>query len=251
MSSIIIDLKSVIERSFASASLTVTQSAVHGAISQLDPYLLKYTPNTDFQQGTDKIVVSVRLDDGSIRKGVVDIIMKEDIREFPCEVYSLEDRIELKPKKAVTFHPLRNDQNCGVKGLVNVSVHISPQFGDAVVVGDSIIYTPGPSFEFRDELIYRLSNGPEDLAYGIVSIKEMAYEPITLPAGFGDFISVNDEVGFAASGIEILKTVDGGTHWDVLFTQKIDNDPAGIGDIFFLDEKHGFAAMSKHSWDSP
>jgi hypothetical protein len=78
----------------------------------------------------------------------------------------------MNPNSTIVIHPLKNDRNCGVKGFVNVFIHHKPQFGDAVVAGDSIIYIPGPSFAFRDELVYRLStDGVDNVAYGLISIR--------------------------------------------------------------------------------
>lgn len=249
-SSIVIDRGSLIKRTFAAVSLTVSQAPASGTLTELDRFLLKYTPNDGFNQGNDKFVISVVSADGTtISKQTMTIAMKNVALDFPCGVYAIEDRIRAKSNHLTAVNPLTNDQVCGVDGLLNVSIHLNPSFGDAVLVGDAIIYSPGPSFAGNDELVYRLSkDSGEAIAYGIVSFEDKKSETISHLTGYDKIFFVNERVGFIAAYDRIMKTEDGGVHWHVTYDPP-DGDyyyyGPSIEAIFFLDERIGFASFSK------
>jgi photosystem II stability/assembly factor-like uncharacterized protein len=246
--STIVDLRSAIEQAFTDASLAISTPPDHGTVVQIDTFLLKYTPNKEFSQGKDQFVLSVVLADGSTLKSeTISILMKEKINEFPCGVYAVEDQIHRRSNGVFTVNPVKNDQVCGVKGLTRVSIHLKPKFGNAEVVGDSIIYRPGPAFTGTDEIVYRLrSDGDEHVAYGIISLNEYKTEFLELddysPVYPNKIFFVNDTVGFVSGVYSVYKTIDGGRHWNRSITA---GSGMGFGEIYFLDNDQGFVGFTE------
>ena len=170
-SSTVIDFKAIIEKSFVSASLTIAENPVKGTLTRMDAFVYKYSPNYDFIEGTDQFIIGAVLDDGTTLNSKPMIVhMKSDEEEFPCGLYAVEDDIHMDPTSTAVIHVLKNDRICGIDEPVNVVVHLAPKFGEAVVVGDSIIYKPGPSFSKADEFVYSLSTASgEEVSFGLVS----------------------------------------------------------------------------------
>ena len=247
--STIVDLRSGIEKAFTDATLTVSEPPVLGTLVQIDTFLLKYTPNKEFSQGKDQFVLSVVLPNGTMLKAdTMSIIMKQKTNEFPCGVYAIEDQIRAKSKGSFYVDPVKNDQVCGIKGLINVSIHLKPKFGDAEVVGDSIVYRPGPGFTDTDEMVYRLASvGDEHEAYGIISLTLGRTEVLKLDDYFPVYpdkiFFVNDTVGFVSGVYSVYKTIDGGRHWNRSIT--VSSSGMGFGELYFLDKDHGFVAFSE------
>ena len=261
-SSIIIDLKSVVKQSFTTVTLSVAQDPLRGTLTQLDPFLLKYTPHADFLEGADQFVISAILDNGDeIKAEDVTIFMKDKISEFPCGMYPIEDYARVIPNEVAIVHPLTNDRTCDVSVPLNVFIHLEPKFGTAVVAGDSIVYTANSSFVESDELVYRLSTADGDVSYGLVSVNKMRIETFGIPPGINDIFFVDDLTGFMAGGNLIYKTVDGGKRWISLdYPGMRESSFFYFKDLFFLDEKNGFAAFGGgwmrtrnggESWEMP
>ena len=245
--STIVDLRSGIQQAFTNVSLTISEPPGHGAVVQIDTFLLKYTPDEKFTQGTDQFVLSVALADGSTLKAeTINIFMKEKVNEFACGVYAVEDQIHKRSNGVFVIHPAKNDQVCGVKGLAKVSVYLKPNFGNAQVAGDSIVYRTGPTFNGTDEMVYRLaSDGDQHVAYGIISLAEYKTEFLKLdeysPVYADKIFFVNDSVGFVSGIFSVYKTKDGGRHWNRLITT--DGGNMAFGEIYFIDEDHGFVSL--------
>jgi photosystem II stability/assembly factor-like uncharacterized protein len=245
--STIVDLRSAMQYAFTDASLTISKPPAHGVVVQIDTLLLKYKPYQTFNQGTDQFVLSVVLADGStLKTETISIFMKEKVDDFPCGVFGVEDQIRRRRNEVFTIDPVKNDQVCGVKGLTHVSIHLKPKFGNADVVADSIVYRPGPDFTGTDEIVYRLaSDGDRHVAYGIISLIERKTEILTLddysPVYPNKIFFVNDTVGFVSGIYSVYKTNDGGRHWNRLITTDGGNN--GFGEIYFLDEDHGFVSL--------
>ncbi len=249
-SSIVIDLKSVVKKSFVSMSLTIAKDPLKGTLKQMDDFILKYTPNDDFTEGKDEFIFSAVLDDGTtVNSKPMTVYMKRSVTEFPCRVYSVEDNIHMGSTNTVVIHVLKNDRICGVNEPVDVFVHLPPKFGEAVVAGDSIIYSPGPSFSERDEFVYSLSaSSGEEVSFGLVSINNSKFEVFRIPLGFTSIFFVDDTIGFIAGVADIQKTIDGGRHWIPLTYPPGEDDYVTFEDIYFLDRHHGFAVFSDCKW---
>jgi hypothetical protein len=248
-SSIIIDLNSVIKQSFISTSLTISQNPAKGSLTKLDASILKYTPNENFTEGSDHFVFSAVLSDGSTLKGgAIPIYMKNSVAEFPCGVYPLEDKIRMNSAGGTAVGVLDNDHICDATGSMNVFIHQAPKFGEAIAVGDSIIYTPSSSFSTGDELVYGLTtSGSDDISFGLVSFNNKQFEALNVPLGSNQIFFIDDTIGFIGAGDVIYKTIDGGMRWNALKFQD-ENDLFSIGEIYFLDKDLGFAALSKCEW---
>ena len=254
LTSTVFDLKGLIKKSFVSASVTIAENPIKGTLTQMDAFVFKYTPNPDFNEGEDQFIIAAVLDDGTtIESKPMIVYMKRSEGEFPCGVYPVEDDIRMNPTSTEVIHVLHNDRICDVYETLNVSIYIAPKFGDAVVVGDSIVYTPGPSFTKADEFVYSLSTpSGEEVSLGLVSLNK----GMTI---FTDIFFVDDMIGFIAGYWTLQKTTDGGLHWTQLKYPTTGQDLGVIfEDIYFLDKDHGFAAfnagwmMTKNggvSWD--
>jgi hypothetical protein len=240
--SVVIDLKSTIKRAFTPVSLTISGNPTKGTITKIDPLILKYTPKPEFIEGTDEFVFAVVFDNGeTANTQIMTIIMKSTTSELPCDVFAIEDFIHLKTPTTGAVHPLSNDVICGVDKPMDVFIHLSPKFGTAVIQGDSIIYTPGPSFRDGDELVYRLSGAGHNDVYGVVSIKRTRVEALENPHAYADIFFVNDSVGYLAGYRNLYKTTDGGEHWSDVYQV---TDEAVINELFFLNEKTGYATFT-------
>jgi photosystem II stability/assembly factor-like uncharacterized protein len=243
-SSIVIDLQSVVNQPFNNTSLTIIEQPLTGTLTQLDSDLLKYT-SENFGQGTDQFTFSAELDNSARPvSGLIRINGTSKLSEFPCDIYPVRDFVKTSKKSITSIKPLTNDRICGANGLVDVFIRIQPNFGDAVVSGDSIIYTPKPSFEESDELVYgMLVSGSNEVSYGIVSFDKN--EAFAISAGFTDIFFVNDSVGFISGGNMLFKTNDGGRQWKEMVYPREEFETINIEEIFFLNTDIGFAAFSK------
>ena len=172
-SSIIIDQKSLIKESFSNVTLSVSQNPMHGELSSLDTFLLKYKPGPGFTEGKDQFVFSV-LSDGSVLKTeTMTIFMKQHLDEFPCAVYSVEDLVNVKGGASIPIRVLENDRICGANhASPKISIYGNPRYGAGQLEGDSVIvYTPGPSFKGLDEMIYQLTTSSgSQTSYGVITI---------------------------------------------------------------------------------
>ena len=244
-SSIIIDLRPAIDQPFSSITLRILKNPAKGTLKQVDTALFKYTPYTNFGEGNDTFELSAVLDNKTIlRNEAMTIFMKESMSEFPCGVYGVGDYARLEDETSASIRPMANDRICGMNEPLTLSIKVPPAFGEAVVDGDAILYTPGPSLTAGDELVYSLSTSDgSETWYGSASFNNSKIDVIHLPSYYGDIYFISDTVGFVAGAGSILKTVDGGAHWRAL------NFPDVLGvidfeEIFFLDEQRGFAAFS-------
>jgi alpha-tubulin suppressor-like RCC1 family protein len=174
-SSIIIDQKSLIKESFSNVSLNVSQNPMRGELSSLDTFLLKYKPAPDFTEGKDQFVFSVLSDGKVLKTETMTIFLKQHQDEFPCAIYTVEDRVKVKRGSSISIRVLENDRVCGTNSSgPKISIYSNPRFGEGSLEGDSlIVYTPGPSFKGLDEMVYRLttSSGSEKY-YGVITIDE-------------------------------------------------------------------------------
>ena len=244
-SAILIDLKSLIEKSFSDATLSVSGNPQRGMLSNVDAFLLKYRPRKDFQEGEDHFVLSVMSDGKILTKSTLTIKMRQNKEEFPCASVSIEDKIKLKiSSSSVVIAVLENDRLCdvGESGL-NISIHKSPKFGQAIVENESIVYTPGPEFKGQDELIYQLTRATgESIAYGLVSVDDHGGFTVQKIPGktFRSLFFIDENTGFLGTDGGIYKTTDGGTNWNVSVPNVY------CEDIFFLNETKGFAVGD---WD--
>ena len=245
-SSIVIDLESVIKQSFATASLKISQNPYRGELSQVGALLLKYRPGREFIEGRDQFVFSVISNGEIIATERMTILAKQNIDEFPCDLYTVEDRARVKSGSSVSVQFLKNDRLCGIGSPLQITIQSEPAFGESKLIGDSIItYTPGPEYMGRDQVVYKLNDASgENVSFGIVSLTDQWIAHILpLPDDDPTEISfVNENTGFLG-GRGIYRTTDAGLTWNVSYHDPADKD-LNITEFFFQDADNGFATYS-------
>jgi hypothetical protein len=257
-SSVVIDLQSVIKQSYTNVSLSISQNPLRGTATQLGT-LVKYYPSHEFLEGMDQFVFSVLSGGEVIATETITIFMKQKVEELPCPLYAMEDKVYVRSGSTVFVEFLKNDRICGINNSpLQISIHLNPRFGEGKLVGDSIIvYTAGPEYKGRDELVYKLSDSSgENFSYGIINISEWEVQflptPVTLLSSLIGYwepevtkmFFVNDSTGFLG-GYLIYKTTDGGATWkEASIALGASDDSFSISDFYFLDTNHGYASYS-------
>jgi len=259
-SSVVIDLESAVKKSYTNGSLTISQDPLRGTLSLLGPLQLKYYPGHKFQDGKDEFVFSVLSNNEVIATETMTILIKKNIDELPCALYAAGDKVHVRSGSTASVKFLKNDRICGLANSpLQISIHLNPQFGEGKLVGDSIIvYTAGPGYTGRDELVYKLSDSSgETFSFGVVTISEWEVQfiptPITpmrseitsLVPDVTEIFFVNDTTGYLG-GYGIYKTTDGGATWRESYpvNDPVTNENRSITDIYFLDADHGYAGYS-------
>jgi len=240
----IIDLESVMDRSFLNGTLSISENPKRGTLSYVTTSLLKYKPGREFQVGEDHIVLSVVNDGKIVAKGTMTIKMKNTKREFPCGLVPVEDKIKLKAgSSSVTARILENDHLCDInKYNVSISIQTQPKFGHALIDNESIVYTAGAKYKGRDELIYKVTESTgEIVSYGLLSFHDYGEVTIQKIPGrtFRSLFFLDDDIGFLGTDAGLYKTTNGGRSWNALNVS--DGDYAGV---YFLNDKHGFATFT-------
>jgi photosystem II stability/assembly factor-like uncharacterized protein len=250
--STIIDFNPILTQSFIGSSLTIRENPTKGTLTQMDASIFKYTPNADFVYGEDQFVFSaVRRTGAVLESGTIPIYLKNSEAQFPCGVYPVEDKVRLNPTSATVVHVSKNDRICEVNGPINVFIKQAPKNGEAVVVGDSIIYTPGTAFSIEDELIYGLSTSDgEEVSLGLVSFTNTKFEVLNVPSEISHVFFLDDKTGFIAGSDGIFKTIDGGRHWMQVpgLANEFGSREIYFEEIYFLDEHTAFAATISCDW---
>lgn len=266
-SPLVIDLESAIKESYTNTSLTVSENPKRGTLSKLGTLLLKYYPGHKFLEGEDQFVFSILSNNEVIATETMRIFIKQDVEELPCPLYAVGDKLHVRPGSTVSVNFLKNDRICEVDDAqLQISIHMSPRFGEGKLVGDSIIvYTPGPGYLGRDGLVYKLSDSSgENFSYGFINISEWDVQffatPITpmwdkispLISDLTEIFFVNDSTGFLG-GYGIYKTTDGGATWKESLPITVFSDDANhysaraYTDIYFFDADHGYASYTEGS----
>ncbi len=244
-SSIIIDLNSIVEQSFVTATISISEDPIRGTLSKVDARLLKYRPSRAFQGGEDHFDLSAEHEGKILATKTVTVSMRYSKEEFPCALIVVEDKIKVKSSSLVSIPILNNDWLCAIdKSAVNISIYSDPLFGQGLVDGESITYLSGPDYKGHDEFIYKLTpTSGENATYGIISVTAWTAQTMSLPdSSLTKMVFVDDTTGYLA-GNGMYKTIDGGEHWSqILYPQNISG--SSVNDIHFLDANNGFAVYS-------
>jgi hypothetical protein len=238
-SSLIIDITS-----FAKQSLSISYSKpTRGTLSTVDSLLLKYRPAFDFKDGEDQFVLTARHNGKILATQTVTIHMKETKEEFPCGLIPVQDMVEVKPGGSASISVLDNDWFCSVhKSDFKLAIHKSPRYGQSLVDGESIHYTPGAEYNRDDEFIYSLTGSTDGrVYYGIVSvttrlgsIRQGTFTNTQAPGGrLGRLFFVDENKGYIGTTKGLFKTINGGNSWSQIHNGEDYN-------LFFLDEDKGF-----------
>lgn len=176
----VIDLETIVTSLFSGVTIRVSETPKRGTLTFLNEVLLKYTPSTSFTQGIDEFKLAFASANGSSLTQTITVHMASDTGEFPCALYAVEDHAYATPQKPVSIKILHNDRICGI-GLTDVeaSISVNPLYGQAILRGDSIIYTADAGFQGVDEIVYKIApdnskmlsaNNSLPLSYGVVEI---------------------------------------------------------------------------------
>jgi len=174
--SVVIDLRSIIESSFIDATIRISQKPQYGELLMLDTMVVRYQPYSSFQKGNDEFLLSV-LDKGTLVKTqVISIHMLQSYEEFPCSLYAIEDFKTTKADSEIVFKPLENDLICGVDDARLAStIHIDADHGEVFVDGDVIHYKADSDYEGWDHFVYKIisksnADGAQIFSYGLINV---------------------------------------------------------------------------------
>jgi len=129
----------------------ITGPTSNGELKDLGKGLLQYTPANGSVNDSFKFTVFSE-NQLYIDNNKIDIIISSDTTTMPCAVYTRNDSVR-NVTGPVTVDVAANDYACSE--TLTVSVNVPPSHGTASVVGNKIFYTPGPSFNGRDQLLYK------------------------------------------------------------------------------------------------
>lgn len=157
------------------ARVAVTSDTRHGKVTDLGGGILQYSPTIGNSRARDGFEFTVyTLNNEVIKRDSVIIIIENDSTNLPCNIYPVPDYV-YGVKQDSIIDVLSNDIVCG--GAVVVSVFkpgnsFPPYYGHAEVIGNKIKYSPGPTFEGVDKIMYKVTATTDTsrVAYGMVYI---------------------------------------------------------------------------------
>ncbi len=152
--------------------LSIAEAPQKGEVEILEKALLKYTPNADFKQGTDKLTYRICQGDdcnsGEISFSVAD-------NDNACQVGAEFDEVTMQAgQDEVEIHVLQNDQICNDRvDASSLTIVAGPANGPAEMKNNVIYYSPAFGFSGTDELLYSVSgtDNPQEVTYATVRIK--------------------------------------------------------------------------------
>lgn len=185
--------------------LSVTSSTKFGLLSDLGKGLLQYTPSVGKKKAHDAFEFTVFSENNEVIKvDTVTIIIENDSTNLPCGIFPADDYV-YGAKKNIPFgiHVLSNDYICGtdsadlVVSIFRPDNTFPPYFGSAEVIGQTVFYTPGNTFEDFDKLMYKVhpQGDPGKAVYGMVYIA--GEQPC-------DFVLKDDNFTFEADSLSGL-----------------------------------------------
>jgi hypothetical protein len=158
------------------ARVAITSKARYGDIIDLGKGVLQYTPlngNSSARDGFEFTVYS--LNNEVIKRDTIDIIVEHDSTKLPCNLYPRPDFVYGIGQDSIKIDVTANDIICGTDVTVSIfrpSNSFPPHHGYAHVYNDDIYYSPKPSFQGTDKIIYKLTSTSDSthVAYSIVYI---------------------------------------------------------------------------------
>lgn len=173
-----IDLQSKVQTN-QPARLAVTGQPKSGSLNDLGEGILQYLPSTGSGRGRDGFEFTVYSESNEIlRKDSLIIIIENDSTNLPCNIYPVADYVyNVANGTNVAIDVTKNDIICSNDVLVSVyhpNDSFPPYYGSATVVNKMVNYAPGPSFNGKDKIMYKVTdaNDPSRSAYGIVYLTQ-------------------------------------------------------------------------------
>jgi hypothetical protein len=155
-----IDLYSKIQTN-GKVSLSIASQPRRGELSEVAAGLLKYTPSSSFERGTDGFKFSVRSSTNEIILQDSVVIVVGDSTHIPCGLYPSDDWVDTD-STTVEVDVLQNDYICGDSTDVIVEIykpgsHFPPHFGTASVTSNNRIRYVATGVEVVDTVVYKVS----------------------------------------------------------------------------------------------
>jgi hypothetical protein len=162
-SSTVIDMRSMVEKSFSSLSLRITTTPKRGFLTWLSDYILKYEPSASFTTGHDQFIYSVVTKTAQVIKtDTIHIRVGPSVVDFPCDLYAMEDFASVKPGATISISYLDNDRLCSAGSPeLRKTAMVKPAHGTIIFTSDEVIYTADAGYEGWDHVIYKISTGNE------------------------------------------------------------------------------------------
>jgi hypothetical protein len=142
----------------------ITGSTSNGVLQDMGAGLLRYSPSKGSKNDSFRFKV-FSADDKVLGEHDIDIIVG-DTTSVPCAVYTRNDSIR-NVTGPITVDVSANDWACGSELFVSIST--GPENGTATVIGKYIKYTPGATFDGRDQVLYLAETGTHK-GYGLLVI---------------------------------------------------------------------------------
>jgi photosystem II stability/assembly factor-like uncharacterized protein len=156
--SAVIDIRSIVEARFTTGLLNISKMPARGVVSEFDPLVLIYHPHSNFIDGDDQFEISVSENGKTIATQQILISVVYGKGSIPCGLFALQDNRTLVSDQNIVIPFRGNDRICGVKDEeIEATIYASPKHGQAKVVDNAIVYTPGSDFNIIDTIIYKIS----------------------------------------------------------------------------------------------
>lgn len=183
------------------AQIEITSETRYGKLTDLGSGILQYEPTIGNATARDNFEFTVStLNHEVIKRDTVVIVIENDSTQLPCNLYPRPDYVYGVKDSTIVIDVTNNDIICNTTVTVSVfkpSNNFPPYFGQAEVVGNKIKYTPGPSFDGTDKIMYKITavGNPSRVAFGMVYISGDS------SCSFG---LVDDQYTFSQSAVDSL-----------------------------------------------
>ncbi len=150
--------------------LNITEVPQKGAIEVLEDALLKYVPNADFKEGTDKVVYNICQGE-NCNQGEIVFNIVQDVD--PCDTDQRFETMTTVSGQQVTLNAHAMATFCDDEPDVStLSIIVQPAHGQAYADDGIVFYDPATSFVGKDALIYRIAakGNPKVVHYVTVGI---------------------------------------------------------------------------------
>jgi photosystem II stability/assembly factor-like uncharacterized protein len=209
--STVIDIQSVLS-TFTKGLLNISKMPAKGVISEFDPLVLIYRPNSNFIDGTDQFEISITENGKTIATQQILISVVQYKASIPCGIFALQDNRALVSNQNIVIEFRENDQTCGFKSEdIETTIYASPKYGQAKLVGDAIVYTPGSEINIIDTIVYKISvrnpnpDTPARSSMGLIKVTGLSCLQDLPKAVVLDMTDeVNDETTVGACGAGVL-----------------------------------------------
>ncbi len=177
------------------ASFHIVEDPLKGTIQQHEGDTICYRANNDFTEGVDSLVYAGCDNFGLCDTAVVYLIVDDGLKD----PIAINDTVSVDEDSSIYIHVMVNDFDHKGEGLEISAIAQNPVFGNAQIVGDSILYAPNEHYFGVDSLQYvicDISSSPLcDTAWVIIEVDDVPdgpeANPDTLEMDVGVIDSIN------------------------------------------------------------